>query len=316
MNICSALILSFCCVAHATLSIADYAKLLPKNYNKYQHPSKGQNVTKVKFHMNIISLDLDESDQCLVANLFLSTKWFENRIVNKSSNDSVIMRLPNGLTSVIWMPSIFFRGAREVQMAKLPSTNSLLWMYQRNMVVYWAHYYVRIPCPLDYNKYPHDVQACQMTLESVSNTVNDVEFGWDSLPNKVSSDSLTNFHLLKTQFTAFVETYSSGGYSCLQTRLVFKRKSASALINIYFPCWILVSISWMSCMIKVSDLRSKIWLALFISGSLLFLHAKISVASDDIVAVDCYFLFCWLQTFSLLVFNCFIFRMRSDDEVV
>lgn len=183
------------------------------------------------------------------------------------------------------------------------------------MVVYWASYNVRIPCPLDYNKYPHDVQVCKIILESVSNTVTDVEFGWDTMPNKVSTESLTNFHLMEMQFNAFVETYSSGGYSCLQSKLIFKRKSASALINVYLPCWILVSISWMSCLIKVSDLRSKIWLTLFISGSLLFLHAKNSVVSDDIVAMDCYFLFCWLQTFSLLVFHCFVFRLRSDDEV-
>ncbi len=176
-------------------------------------------------------------------------------------------------------------------------------------------YTVRIPCPLDFGKYPHDEQSCKILIESVSHKVNEVEFGWDKMPSKVSSHGLSHFALTQTNFKSFVETYASGGYSCLELQLHFKRKSAANFIKIYIPCWLLVLISWTSLHLRVSDIKAKLWLNMAVVCALFLIHGRVPPVSDNIVALDCYFLFCLVQTVSLIVVNWIIFCTNTNTEV-
>ena len=103
--------------------------------------------------MNIISMDLDENKkviffkktfkiaiiclQELKTEMFLSTKWFDPRL-NNNITSAPMTRIPLLMLHMIWSPRLFFRSAVKVEKANLPSSNSLLWLYQNKMIVYWA----------------------------------------------------------------------------------------------------------------------------------------------------------------------------------
>ena len=125
----------------------------PKNVSKFAYFHIEQNVTEVKIHMNIISMDLDENKkviffkktfkiaiiclQELKTEMFLSTKWFDPRL-NNNITLAPMTRIPLYMLQRIWSPRLFFRSAVKVEQANLPSSNSLLWLYQNKMIVYWA----------------------------------------------------------------------------------------------------------------------------------------------------------------------------------
>ena len=73
-------------------------------------------------------------------------------------------------------------------------------------------------------------------------------FRWkDTEPVQVATDlRLPRFHLEKLQTGSCNSVTNTGEYSCLKVDLLFRRDFSYYLVQIYFPCAMLIIVSWFS----------------------------------------------------------------------
>jgi Neurotransmitter-gated ion-channel transmembrane region len=75
-----------------------------------------------------------------------------------------------------------------------------------------------------------------------------VVFRWkDTEPVQVAKDlRLPRFHLEKVEPGTCNSKTNTGEYSCLKVDLLFRRDFSYYLVQIYFPCAMLIIVSWFS----------------------------------------------------------------------
>jgi len=117
-----------------------------------------------------------------------------------------------------------------------------------------------LSCPMNLRAYPLDVQACPISMASYGWTTKDLLLSWrDDTPIRLASGFNTpRFNLKEFYNTTCTNIVPTGNYSCLLLQIKFAREFGFYLIQIYFPCSMLVIVSWVSFWLEPTAVEARV----------------------------------------------------------
>lgn len=122
------------------------------------------------------------------------------------------------------------------------------------------------PCAMDLSRFPIDEQVCSLVFESYSYNVATVSVGWMTAAVTVPSasevtlpdfDIVGCFHSIRGEFEVdikvykHVESYKAGDWYRLTLEFRLQRRYGFYILQMYFPTYLSVFISWIAFCIDV-----------------------------------------------------------------
>ncbi|CAB4058323.1 HCL [Lepeophtheirus salmonis] len=244
----------------AEISDLDYplelSDIMPQNsklYDKMRPPKYKGNATEVLFHVTVMSLDtIDESSMTYTCDVFFAQSWKDNRLRLPDNMTSEYRLLPIEWLEKIWRPDSFFKNAKSVTFQTMTIPNHYIWLWKDKTILYMVKLTLVLSCPMHFKNYPHDTQTCNLEIESISHTTDDLIFTWDKeMPLDVDKGiELPQLELISTKSDDCTTVYSTGQFTCLEVVFKFKRRLGYYLFHTYVPTCLIVIMSWISFWIK------------------------------------------------------------------
>ncbi|XP_074596135.1 glutamate-gated chloride channel-like [Brevipalpus obovatus] len=220
----------------------------------------------------------------------------------------------------IWMPDLFFRNEKQGHNHEIIMPNVLVRIYPTGRVLFSIRLSLTLFCPMDLHYFPLDKQTCDINMGSYGYTSTNLKFYWRKTdPVQIpASPNLPRFALDKWEAEDCEQgtSTSTGNYTCIRVRLTFKREFSYYLIQIYFPCVMLVIVSWVSFWLDPNAIPARVSLGV---TTLLTMATQISGINASlppvsyIKAIDVWTESCLTFVFmALLEFALVNYASRSD----
>lgn len=126
-------------------------------------PAENSGTTKVMVSIYVIDLEnIDNRDQSFTLDVIVRLKWHDERLANSAGI--------KGLNEV-WQPNVQIFNLRNVE-ARFPEIVKII---EGGEVQYTQRYYATLSSPLDFRKFPFDVQTLPITLLSFGYSQDEIE---------------------------------------------------------------------------------------------------------------------------------------------
>ncbi|XP_064090151.1 glycine receptor subunit alpha-2-like isoform X2 [Macrobrachium nipponense] len=332
-------------IPRTRLSLED---ILPENrstYDKMVPPKVDGEPTKVFFHVTVMSIDsvnensmsygndLDIYSENTVSSLNLQTGMysgtFATDIFFAQTWKDHRLRLPANMTKEyrlldldwldeIWRPDSFFKNAKEVNFQTMTIPNHYMWLYQDFTILYMVKLTLTLSCAMNFAIYPHDTQECNMQMESLSHTTDDLVFVWDpQIPLVVDEGiELPQQMILSNTTAECTQVYSTGNFTCLEVVFKLKRRLGHFLFHTYLPTCLIVIMSWVSFWIRPEIAPARVTLGVTSLLTLSTQHAKSQAALPPVTymkAIDVFMSSCTVFVFMALM-EYAVVSILLDDE--
>ncbi|XP_049807183.1 glycine receptor subunit alpha-4-like [Schistocerca nitens] len=246
-----------------SLSLRDILPLNPKHYDKNRAPKVQGQPTIVYFHVTVLSLDsINEESMTYVADIFLAQSWRDPRLRLPEYMSEEYRILDVEWLHDIWRPDCFFKNAKKVTFHEMSIPNHYLWLYHDKTLLYMSKLTLVLSCAMKFESYPHDTQVCSMMIESLSHTVHDLVFIWNTTdPLVVNPDiELPQLDISNNYTGDCTIPYSTGNFTCLVVVFNLRRRLGYHLFHTYIPSALIVVMSWISFWIKPEAIPARVTL--------------------------------------------------------
>ncbi|VDO62136.1 unnamed protein product [Haemonchus placei] len=210
------------------------------------------------------------------------------------------MSFDDKFEKMLWSPNVCIVNTKSTTVHKSPKPNVLLMLMPNGTI--WLNYrasYMAItaasdlkakhedygssnavkvesPCSMNLERFPIDEQVCSLVFESYSYNTATVKIEWMPIPITVLDDiSLPDFDLAGIRTFKHTESYKAGEWYRLTVELRFKRRYGFYILQMYFPTYISVFISWIAFCIDSKALPARIVLGVNSLMSLTFQFGNI-----------------------------------------
>lgn len=292
----------------APLQLSDILPKSNKIYDKMRPPKQQGNATKVLFHVTVMSLDtIDESSMTYTCDIFFAQSWKDYRLMLPDNMTSEYRLLPVEWLTEIWRPDSFFKNAKSVTFQTMTIPNHYIWLYQDKSILYMVKLTLVLSCAMNFKNYPHDEQLCNLKIESISHTTDDLIFEWDpQMPLDVDRGIELPQLELTHNFTGDCTTaYSTGNFTCLEVVFKFKRRLGYYLFHTYVPTCLIVIMSWISFWIKPEAVPARVTLGV---TSLLTLSTQHANSQKSLPPVS------YIKAIDVFMSGCTVFVFLSLME--
>jgi len=244
----------------------------PAKYDARIRPNGQHNTSapvKVVTNLYVRSIyKLDDSKMDFSVQLTFRNQWNDDRLVFSDKISYINLHDSRN----IWTPDVFFSNEKDGKFHTLMKPNTLLRIYPTGDILFSNRISLRLSCPMNLRRFPHDLQTCQITMPSYSYTMDDLVLIWkEGDPVQVTKNlQLPNFELKHFQTGYCNSRTITGEYSCLKVEFRFKRLWNNYLISIYIPSIMLLVVSYLHFWLNPTATTGRIVLAL---GSLLAMSA-------------------------------------------
>merc|ERR1711962_1630292 len=282
--------------------------LATKTYDKMRPPKYQNNATEVLFHVTVMSLDtIDESSMTYTCDVFFAQSWKDNRLRLPDNMTSEYRLLPIEWLTEIWRPDSFFKNAKSVTFQTMTIPNHYIWLWKDKTILYMVKLTLVLSCPMHFKNYPHDTQTCNLEIESISHTTDDLVFIWDpQMPLDVDKGiELPQLELISTKNDDCTTEYSTGKFTCLEVVFKFKRRLGYYLFHTYVPTCLIVIMSWISFWIKPEAVPARVTLGV---TSLLTLSTQLANSQKSLPPVS------YIKAIDVFMSSCMIFVFLSLME--
>jgi len=290
------------------LEISDIMPLAKKSYDKMRPPKFKNNATEVLFHVTVMSLDtIDESSMTYTCDVFFAQSWKDNRLRLPDNMTSEYRLLPIEWLTEIWRPDSFFKNAKSVTFQTMTIPNHYIWLWKDKTILYMVKLTLVLSCPMHFKNYPHDTQTCNLEIESISHTTDDLIFIWDpQMPLDVDKGiELPQLELISTKNDDCTTEYSTGKFTCLEVVFKFKRRLGYYLFHTYVPTCLIVIMSWISFWIKPEAVPARVTLGV---TSLLTLSTQHANSQKSLPPVS------YIKAIDVFMSGCTVFVFLSLME--
>lgn len=233
------------------------------------------------------------------------------RIPSYSPTNYVFFR--SDVTRHIWFPDVYIDGIQDLRFPAYKVKPAYLRVYNDSLLKYSARVNYDVACPMHFEKYPVDVQRCNISFESWGHTNHYIVLSWLREKRKFSkSISLAQFdldlHFIEEPPSAFGIL---GSYSRVTMQLVLERKITYHLFRTYLPSGLFVIIGWFSLFIPLDHVPGRVTMGMTTLLTLAAMFSAIATTTPrvsyssklDVWMVFCViFVFGTLMEFSLLIF--------------
>ena len=172
----------------------------------------------VNFHVWVLSLDsIDEGSMTYAADIFMSQSWDDARLKIPDSImnfTSEYRLLPLSWLERMWRPDSFFKNAKQVVFQEMTIPNHYIWLYPNKRILYMVKLTLLLSCAMKFQSYPHDTQYCNLQIESLSYTTNELMFEWEAENPLIvgSGIELPQHNLVSAKPDVCHQVYSSGEF--------------------------------------------------------------------------------------------------------
>ncbi len=174
-----------------------------------------------------------------------------------------------------WYPDIYVDDLHESRKPAVGLATSYLRVFPNRRMLHSSMSNFDVNCPMDFSRYPVDVQVCRVAFESYSSTTDVLDFQWG---NKTYIDAINlNQHDFDTDFSKVVRVYQTGrnsnkgntmqifnifelflgNFSTLIFNLKLKRNLNFHVTRTYIPSALFVLVAWASVFVPSHLLPGK-----------------------------------------------------------
>lgn len=300
----------------------------PENYDKRIRPS-GINSTDagtiVMVNLFVRSFSsIDDVKMEYSFQITLRQQWNDNRLQFKNKllgMEDKIRYLTMTDSTKVWMPDTFFRNEKIGRFHDILQPNLYVRVFPNGDVLYSIRVSLTCACNMFLRLFPLDKQTCNLDVASYGWTTNDLIYKWkENNPVQLTKNlSLPGgFKLANYSNHQCDVVTATGAYSCLRVELEFGREVSFYLQTIYFPCFIIVIVSWMSFWIDYKAVPARVALGVTTLLAMSTTQASINSSLPPVAytkAIDVWSGVCVFFVFSsLLEYALVNYASRSDAQ--
>ncbi|XP_074650714.1 gamma-aminobutyric acid receptor subunit alpha-2-like [Tubulanus polymorphus] len=259
-------------------NITNILNRLLDNYDKRIRPGFGGNATVVNVSMNIRSMGpVSERNMMYSMDCYFRQMWTDTRL--KFEGPLPKLQLNVKMLEKIWKPDTYILNGKGSYLHRITGPNILLRLTRDGDILYSMRLTIKATCPMHLEKFPMDMQNCPFQIGSYGYSTRDVSYRWVFGPEesiKISPDmKLSQFDLIghpagNETFTLKSGTFQAT-YSSLHITFTLQRHMGFFLIQVYFPCSLLVVLSWVAFWINREATADRIALGVMTVLTMAFL---------------------------------------------
>jgi len=312
---------------------------LPKSYDKKKPPflfdDEGQTMNiHYAFSIREVSEVID-SEQTLEIPMYFTVAWTDDRLVvdqshrawkksttgpvNESTEDAETLKL-------FWKPNLEIYGLQEFKKHNILNEMAGLRISRSKVITFDIKVTIVVSCQMDFNDYPFDDHTCFFQVGSYFYDKNSVTCSSEFHDPKSKSNILErnlqhSVKFKKLRKSRGVVRLQSGDYAACGFEVFLRRKHEPLLYQIYIPCCLFVTVSWISFIIdpKVIPGRMSLLVILFLVIINVFNNVRSnapSSGSTKLNAIDGFIMTCIFMIFSAIIEYALIlsiFTLKLDE---
>ncbi|XP_057293681.1 gamma-aminobutyric acid receptor subunit pi-like isoform X1 [Hydractinia symbiolongicarpus] len=252
-------------------------------------------VIAVSFQLVSIE-NLDIEDSSFKIDFYLHQEWEDERLRHQSSDYLDV----STMATKIWIPDTYFVQSKQGGFLQMDKGMAIK-IRSDGRVFYRSRLIIKVSCALDFHNFPMDIQVCFLNLESYGHSAKDIEYKWgdhgDMNLGQSIQDSLSLYNMRPLKTSSRITQYVIGNWSTLSVHFVFVRHSMSFIPAMYFPCAIIVIISWITFILDPEQYPARTYLCVTSILTIVTLHAAMDTSLPKVSyvkAIDKYVLVCIL----------------------
>lgn len=185
----------------------------------------------------IIFLNNRESN--ILLDVYLTVYWHDHRFIIPPS-EIVCQnrwRLDSTTAERMWKPKLNFHGALEAKWHDLPYRNEFLWADGNGTVTYQQKLRLKIPCKLNFDRFPMDEARCFINFAEMEYDDNKVKLNWTK-----ARDPIRNFFKNRNTEEHKFDKHFHQHHMSVSTQIIAKFWVNQAINNIICLKALLISI--------------------------------------------------------------------------
>ncbi|KAI3386277.1 hypothetical protein SNEBB_007619 [Seison nebaliae] len=278
------------------------------NYDKRLRPNHNGDAVVVTISFHIISLGISEMDMSYDLDCYFRQSWKDTRLRHDGPNESLAIN--SKILNNLWLPDTYFRNGLNSYLHTIPTVNKLIRLDKNGHLLLSSRITIRANCPMRLVTYPVDIQRCPLTIGSYGYAAEDVQYVWsDKTPINIEKGvQLSQFDLKNMTAKEENWTLNEHMYSGIMFEFALQRRTGYFILQIYMPCALIVSLSWVSFFInrEATADRIQIGATCVLSLATITMDARNDIPKVSyLTALDWFFIQCNCYVcLSLLQFAC------------
>lgn len=239
-------------------------QLLNKSrYDKGIRPDFGGSPVTIRVNMHIKSMgSVSETDQEYVMDCYFRQSWYDRRL-EFSFPGLDEFSLSWLFLDRVWKPDTFFLNGKKSHLHRITVPNKFLRLRSDGFLMYSMRLTIKARCPMHLRKFPLDSQSCPLLIGSYGYRTNDLVYEWDKVRPVVVEDNveLSQYELVNVtteKLAKFVR--EADEYSVIRAEFHLRRNIGYFVLQLYVPCGLIVSCSWVSFWIDPAAVPARVQL--------------------------------------------------------
>ncbi|XP_032223523.2 gamma-aminobutyric acid receptor subunit beta-like isoform X2 [Nematostella vectensis] len=271
---------------------------LLRNYDKRIRPYSNTDKLNITVQLAVERFgDIREKEMDFSLDVYLNQTWHDDRL-NHTLDHPII--LSGEFKGSVWQPDTIILYVRSLTVYNSLSEPSSITIYSDGTVRSTVRLALVINCLMDLRDYPLDEQECSLAMLSYTHQYEDIVYKWSQKPISIYDHFMDEFSIESYKASREIARYTSGNWSRVTTTFLFKRQIEYALLQIYAPTMLIVSLSWLSFWISKEAVPARVTLGVTtiltivtLIGSFRFQFPKVSY----IKAIDWFFIVSFVFVF-------------------
>jgi len=218
-------------------------------YDSRIRPGFPNGITNITVGFSVLTIeDLQIEDMAFNLEIFLIQKWFDPRLEHKHGR---YLDGSNFLDDV-WVPDTYFKETTITEkrtLRQFEEKKSLLRIRPNGELYYSTRESLRLSCGMNLKMFPVDVQRCNITIGSYGYESSEIRYSWLEKSHNIytfKNKSLSHYEIDPMSRAEEESEESHGKWSKLKATITFRRKTSAFIPAMYFPCTVIVIVSWIT----------------------------------------------------------------------
>ncbi|XP_021954080.1 gamma-aminobutyric acid receptor alpha-like isoform X2 [Folsomia candida] len=208
---------------------------------------------KIEVNMYIKSMGpVSETDETYSMDCYFRQIWVDNRLKFNRSQGGLKEFSMNWLfLERVWKPDTYFVNGKRSYLHSITVPNKFLRLRDDGKLTYSMRLTVKAKCPMHLRKFPLDSQSCPLEIGSYGYGDLDVLYAWapgKSPPVQTEAGvNLAQYDLVDITTKEEIRMSSRrDNFSVVTVHFNLKRHTGYFMLQVYVPCTLIVSCSWVS----------------------------------------------------------------------
>lgn len=323
---------------------------LPKEYDRKKPPflltkndSKKEQKMNIHYAFSIREVsEVVDKDQTLQIPMYFTVSWTEDRLevdqnspvwmgsktgpANESTEDAETLKQ-------LWKPNLEIYGLQEFKKHNILNEMAGLRISRSKRITFDIKVTIKISCLMDFSDYPFDEHSCNFQVGSYfydrdsvtcTSTFRDPKKSNARVSTERALQHAVTFNKLSKKHR--IVRLASGDYAACGFQIYLQRKHQPLIYQIYIPCCLFCTVSWISFIIdpKVVPGRMSLLIILFLVIINVFNNVRSSApsaASSKLNAIDKFMMTCIFMIFGAIieyaiVLSIYTLKLDQSDYVI